>query len=91
MGVSHSARERDTGKRRSAGRERRDRDPYGQHLPDRGYVVVYVDRTALEVFASDGLTYVPLPFTPKPEDQSISVNAGTAKISPLEAHQLKSI
>ena len=36
-------------------------------------LIIYVDRTALEVFASDGLTYVPLPFTPKPEDQSVAV------------------
>ena len=52
---------------------------------------IYVDRTALEVFASDGLTYVPLPFVPKPEDQSIAVNAGATKVHALEAHTLKSI
>jgi hypothetical protein len=50
-----------------------------------------VHRTALDVFASDGLTYVPLPSTPKPEDQSISVSAGTAKISTLEATKLNSV
>jgi sucrose-6-phosphate hydrolase SacC (GH32 family) len=54
-------------------------------------LIIYVDRTALEVFASDGLTYVPMPFTPKPEDQSITVNAGTGKLLALQAHTLKSI
>ena len=36
-------------------------------------LIIYVDRTQLEVFASDGLTYLTLPFIPKPEDQSVSV------------------
>ena len=54
-------------------------------------LIIYVDRTVLEVFASDGLTYVPLPFTPKPEDQSVAINAGATKFHALEAHTLKSI
>ena len=54
-------------------------------------LIIFVDRTALEVFASDGLTYVPLPFTPKPEDQSVAVLAGATNITALEAHTLKSI
>ena len=51
-------------------------------------IIVYVDRTALEVFASDGLTYVPLPFTPKPDDQSVSVTGG--KVKSLQVYKLKS-
>jgi sucrose-6-phosphate hydrolase SacC (GH32 family) len=51
-------------------------------------LIVYVDRTVLEVFASDGLTYVPMPFTPKPEDQSVAVTGG--KVRSLEVYKLKS-
>jgi sucrose-6-phosphate hydrolase SacC (GH32 family) len=51
-------------------------------------LIIYVDRNVLEVFASDGLTYVPLAFTPKPEDQSISITSGKAQA--LEAYKLKS-
>jgi hypothetical protein len=32
---------------------------------DRQRITIFCDRTGLEVFASDGLTYVPLPFQPK--------------------------
>jgi fructan beta-fructosidase len=54
--------------------------------------VIYCDRTALEVFASGGLTYVPMPFTPKAGDYSLGVHTagGSAKITSLEVHELKS-
>jgi fructan beta-fructosidase len=51
-------------------------------------LIIYIDRNVLEVFASDGLTYVPLAFTPKPEDQSISITSGKAQA--LEVYKLKS-
>jgi len=51
--------------------------------------LIYVDRIVLKVFASDGLTYVPLPFTPKPEDLSVAVTDGQCES--LEAYQLSSI
>jgi sucrose-6-phosphate hydrolase SacC (GH32 family) len=56
-------------------------------------LIVYVDRTVLEVFASDGLTYVPLPFIPKAEDQSVSVKVkgGNSKITSLQVYKLKSL
>jgi fructan beta-fructosidase len=56
-------------------------------------LTVYVDRTALEVFASDGLTYVPMPFVPRPQDQSaaVAVNGGTATMNALQIYKLKSI
>ena len=56
-------------------------------------LLIYCDRTGLEVFASDGLTYVPLPFQPKAADRSLSVEAkgGTAKFTQLQAYELKSI
>lgn len=55
-------------------------------------VTIYIDRTALEVFASDGLTYMPKPFIPKAEDRAVelSVKGGSAKITLLEVHELKS-
>lgn len=56
-------------------------------------LIVYVDRTTLEVFASDGLVYLPLPFIPKPEDISLNVQAQTQPVqfSSLAVHQLKPI
>jgi sucrose-6-phosphate hydrolase SacC (GH32 family) len=56
-------------------------------------LVVFVDRTILEVFASDGLTYVPLPFIPKPEDRSVSIDVepGNARLTSLQVYKLKSI
>lgn len=56
-------------------------------------IIVFVDRTMLDVFASDGLTYVPMPFIPKVEDQSISLeNKGcNSKLTSLQVYKLKSI
>lgn len=56
-------------------------------------LIVYVDRTALEVFASDGLAYVPLPFIPRQEDQEVSVqvHGGNAKMNSLQIYKLQSI
>jgi fructan beta-fructosidase len=53
---------------------------------------LYCDRIALEVFASEGLTYVPMPFTPKAEDRALGlrVNGGAARFTRLEVHELKS-
>ncbi|MBM3891001.1 MAG: glycoside hydrolase family 32 protein, partial [Verrucomicrobia bacterium] len=55
-------------------------------------LILYTDRTAFEVFASDGLTYVPMPVMPKAEDTSLtlSVKGGEARFSSLEAHELRS-
>lgn len=55
-------------------------------------LTIYCDRTGLEIFASDGLTYIPMPFQPKPEDQSLSLstNGGSADISDLRVFELKS-
>ena len=56
-------------------------------------LIIYCDRTALEIFAGEGLTYVPLPFQPKADDRSleIKVAGGRAKFSALLVHELKSI
>ena len=70
----------------------------GQRVPaplrdGRQRLTIYCDRTGLEVFASDGLTYVPMPFQPHPSDRFVTVSAiaGTATLSALEIHELKSI
>ena len=54
-------------------------------------LVVYCDRTGLEVFASDGFAYIPMPYQPKPADLALSLEAkgGAAKITSLEVHELK--
>jgi hypothetical protein len=53
---------------------------------------VYCDRTGLEVFASGGLTYVPMLFTPKAGDLALGVHVegGSARITALEVYELKS-
>jgi sucrose-6-phosphate hydrolase SacC (GH32 family) len=54
-------------------------------------LTILCDRTGLEVFASDGLTYVPMPFQPKPDDLALSVEVkgGSAKFESLQVHELK--
>jgi len=56
-------------------------------------LTVFCDRTGIEVFASDGLCYVPVPFQPRPDDLALSVAArgGPATIHVLEVHELRSI
>ena len=56
-------------------------------------LIVYADRTSLEVYASDGLVYVPMPVFPRNESRSISVSVtgGPVKFNSLTACQLKSI
>jgi sucrose-6-phosphate hydrolase SacC (GH32 family) len=55
-------------------------------------LIVYCDRTGLEVFASDGLTYMPMPFLPRASDRGLRVAAqgGSAKITALQVHALRS-
>ncbi len=55
-------------------------------------LAIFCDRTGLEVFASDGLTYLPMPFLPKAEDRSLSASVanGSVKIVTLQAHELMS-
>ena len=56
-------------------------------------IVIYADKTMLEVFASDGQTYMPLPFIAKPEDQSVVIDplGGKATMKSIEVYDLKSI
>jgi fructan beta-fructosidase len=69
----------------------------GHHAPaplqnGRQRLTVYCDRTGLEVFASDGLTYIPKPFQPRPDDLSLAVEVKGAPVtfSTLRTWRLKS-
>lgn len=55
-------------------------------------VIFYADRAGLEVFASDGLTYIPLPLIPDPKEQSVQVRVEGSDVAfqALEVHELKS-
>jgi sucrose-6-phosphate hydrolase SacC (GH32 family) len=59
----------------------------------RQQITIYADRTALEVFASDGLTYVPMPVLAKTQEQRITVSlqGSPLKSQGLEVIPLKSI
>ncbi|WP_436717691.1 glycoside hydrolase family 32 protein [Roseiconus lacunae] len=55
-------------------------------------LTVYVDRTGVEVFASGGRCYVPLPFEMQPENQRLhfETRGGSIQVDSLEVHELKS-
>ena len=55
-------------------------------------ITVYCDRVSLEVFASDGLTYVPMAFQPKADNLTFGIQAkgGNTKIDALQVYELKS-
>jgi fructan beta-fructosidase len=55
-------------------------------------LTIYCDRTSLEIFASGGLVYVPLPFQPQADDLDlgIQVKGGSAKFNSLQVYELKS-
>ncbi|MCX8155388.1 MAG: GH32 C-terminal domain-containing protein [Verrucomicrobiae bacterium] len=56
-------------------------------------LAIYLDRTTVEVFASDGLTYVPMPYIARAEEQGVEarMQRGRAKFSTLTAWPLRSI
>jgi fructan beta-fructosidase len=55
-------------------------------------LTMYCDRTGLEVFASDGLCYIPMPFNSKPENRRIflETRGGSANVQTLQVHELRS-
>ena len=55
-------------------------------------IIIYCDRIGTEVFASDGLTYVPTPYNTKADNKNLyfETRGGTAKVLSLEVHELKS-
>ena len=56
-------------------------------------LIILTDRTNFTVWASDGLTYIPLPVIAKPSELGVevSVKGGPVTFQNLEAHELKSI
>ena len=55
-------------------------------------LILYADRTTLEVFANDGLVYAPMPVLP-PANQvvpAVTVKGGAVKFDTLDAWRLKS-
>jgi len=55
-------------------------------------LAIYCDRAGVEVFASDGLCYVPMPFNTRQENQRLFLEArgGKALVNALEVHELRS-
>jgi len=53
---------------------------------------IYCDRTGVEVFASEGLCYVPMPYNTRIENKKsfFEVRGGTAMIESLVVHELQS-
>ena len=51
------------------------------------------DRTGLELFAADGLTYIPLPMNldPRQTGLKIRVGGGPVRLDRLEAYELRTI
>jgi fructan beta-fructosidase len=56
-------------------------------------LIVFADRTSLEVFASDGLTYVPLPINLDARRTTLEADiaGGPIRLKSLEVHELSSI
>ena len=56
-------------------------------------LIVYADRTALEIFAADGLTYIPLPVNLDPRETGLKfrIAGGPIRLNSFEAHELRSI
>jgi sucrose-6-phosphate hydrolase SacC (GH32 family) len=54
-------------------------------------LTIYADRTGLEVFAGDGLTFVPMPVNLNPEDTSLSaaVTGGDVRFTRLDVYELR--
>ena len=53
---------------------------------------ILADRTSLEIFANDGLGYMPLPAIPKENDRQVSVltRGDDAKLLALDVFELRS-
>jgi fructan beta-fructosidase len=56
-------------------------------------MIVYADRTGLEIFAADGLAYIPLPVNldPRRTGFEIRCGGGPVRLNRLEAYELRSI
>ena len=56
-------------------------------------LIVFADRTGLEVFAADGLTYIPVPTNVDADERTpeVRVAGGPIRFDSLEIYELKSI
>jgi fructan beta-fructosidase len=56
-------------------------------------LVIFADRTGLEIFAADGLTYIPLPINLDPRDQSLDARLAGApiRLDSFEVYELRRI
>lgn len=56
-------------------------------------LVIYADRTGLEIFANNGLTFMPININISDSNRSLSLSAkgGTVKVANLDVYELKSI
>jgi sucrose-6-phosphate hydrolase SacC (GH32 family) len=56
-------------------------------------LIIYSDRTGLEIFAAGGLVYVPFPFQQKPENRkfSLKLEGERPQIDSIQSYNLKSI
>jgi len=57
-------------------------------------LVIFADILMIEVFASGGLAYLPVPFVPGPGDPgpaSVRADGGRARFHLLDAHELVTI
>ncbi|RYG70644.1 glycoside hydrolase family 32 protein [bacterium] len=55
-------------------------------------LTIYLDRNGIDVYACDGLVFMPIPLTPDPKNQSLSLSVvgGVAKFDKLDVYNLKS-
>ncbi len=56
-------------------------------------LIIFTDRTGLEVFASDGLTYIPMPVNLDESKTSLdaTISGGVVKVHSLDVNELRSI
>ena len=56
-------------------------------------LTIFTDRTMFTIFASDGLTYLPLPHIARESDRALNLHTtrGTAKLVHAEVYELQSI
>lgn len=61
-------------------------------MDGRHRIAIFSDQTTIEVFANDGLTYIPVPTIPKQTDRSlaVSVTGGEVEFQTLDVHELGS-
>ncbi len=72
--------------------EQRVQAPLAPLSGGRQKIIAFVDRAGVEVFASDGLAYVPMPIVANPHDRSLelAVSGDPIRLRALDAYELSS-